>query len=276
MKEESTSSLLNNDLALDEEFDPLEDLEPDEEDAELDSTVGYLGTPDEVQDEKTEHDDRPAEERIEELLDRMTHRRKILLSTIAFCREPQEISKVNDHIDELQADNYSVYSAATLCGLLEKAGALDRIYTDGEPAEELSAEPEVVVVDGVEYLEAKAPVEVFWKASEEGLAIVDADKPLDRLEVLFEEDVRYLPIYKRILTLCSAEGGATTPSINSKVDNDPLVQKPRLYGPHFVDKLEKNDALTWKKVWIITNTGKAALDLLADVDDTENTTAEEA
>ena len=42
-------------------------------------------------------------------------------------------------------------------------------------------------------------------------------------------------------------GGAKTPDINAAVDNDLLVQKPRFYAPHFVDKLEKCDALAWQE-----------------------------
>ena len=45
------------------------------------------------------------------------------------------------------------------------------------------------------------------------------------------------------------------------------MQKPRFYAPHFVDRLEKCDALAWKKAWCITDIGRAGLDMLADVVD---------
>ena len=67
--------------------------------------------------------------------------------------------------------------------------------------------------------------------------------------------------------LCNDASGATTPTINGVVDNDPLVQKPRLYAPHFVDKLEKCDALEWRKAWFTTEIGKQGLEMLADVVD---------
>ena len=124
-----------------------------------------------------------------------------------------------------------------------------------------------VVVDGVEYLEAAEPVEVFWRITEPGQAKLDSDKPTERLRALLEEDAAYAVIYKRILALCAAENGAATPVINGKVDNDPLVQKPRLYAPHFVDKLEQCDALEWRKAWFTTETGKQGLEMLADVVD---------
>ena len=59
------------------------------------------------------------------------------------------------------------------------------------------------------------------------------------------------------------------------VDNDPLVQKPRLYAPHFVDKLEKCDALEWRKAWFTTEIGKQGLEMLADVVDESATDSKE-
>ena len=89
----------------------------------------------------------------------------------------------------------------------------------------------------------------------------------EQLRALLDEDAAYAPIYQRILRLCAADGGTTTPTINNAVDHDPLVQKPRFYAPHFVDRLEKCDALAWRKAWCITDIGRAGLDMLADVVD---------
>ena len=191
----------------------------------------------------------------------------LLLGILAACAEPQPASAVNARVDELQENNFSVYSAANLCSLLEKAGAIERVTAEGEPAEDIEVEPQTVVVDGVEYLEAREPVEIYWRITEPGRTALEADKPLERLRALLDEDAAYAPIYQRILRLCTADGGATTPAINNAVDHDPLVQKPRFYAPHFVDRLEKCDALAWKKAWCITDIGRAGLDMLADVID---------
>ena len=107
----------------------------------------------------------------------------------------------------------------------------------------------------------------MYKRQEPGRAALEADKPLERLRALLDEDAAYAPIYQRILRLCAADGGTTTPTINNAVDHDPLVQKPRFYAPHFVDRLEKCDALAWRKAWCITDIGRAGLDMLADVVD---------
>lgn len=272
MTHDSTKFNLSPSDELDE-FDPLADGADDED---ADAADGLAATPGSAEGalahasdngRPAPADERPAEERTADLLASMAPRRKVLLSILAHCSEPRPVAQVNALVDELQQNNFSVYSAANLCALLEKAGALERVTADGQPADNVESEPRVVVVDGVEYLEAGDPVEVCWLATDAGRAAVEADKPLERLRDLLDHDAAYLPIYKRILALCAAEGGAKTPDINAAVDNDPLVQKPRFYAPHFVDKLEKCDALAWQKAWVVTEVGRAGLEMLADVVD---------
>ena len=259
------------DLSFDselDEFDPLEDTGADDDENEGgDYTAISSATDVPAQQLEAESDNRTPAERIDDLFKSMAPRRKVLLGILAFVEEPQTVTDVNAHVDKLQEDNFSVYTAANLCSLLERAGAIERVTADGTPADEVETEPKTVVVDGVEYLEAAEPVEVFWRITEPGQAKLDSDKPTERLRALLEEDAAYAVIYKRILALCAAENGAATPVINGKVDNDPLVQKPRLYAPHFVDKLEQCDALEWRKAWFTTETGKQGLEMLADVVD---------
>lgn len=281
MKDENTFKEATAGLSFDDEFDPLEDFEPEEQ-TEGEEPHIYSGPPENTDTVTASsvkasviEDNRPAEERLADLLSKMATRRKTLMETIKFCQTPQKAPSVNEFIDELQQSNRSVYSPATLCELLEKAGALEKVDAEGQPLFETEEEPETVVVDGVEYLEPKKPVEVFWAATDTGREALAADKPLERLQSLFEKDQDYLVIYKRILTLCSQEDGIRTSEIDSAVDSDPLVQEPRLYAPHFVDKLEKCDALTWNKVWKTTDIGKKGLELLADIEDTAAAAEEE-
>ena len=55
-------------------------------------------------------------------------------------------------------------------------------------------------------------------------------------------------------------------TINEAVDNDELLKSPRLYAPHFIDKLEKCDAVEWRdKSWRITEVGRAGQRIVADL-----------
>ena len=167
-------------------FDPLEDFEDDaaETEGRADEFVATVSAAEDA----LAHDDdkpvapatceKPAEERIADLLKAMAPRRTVLLGILTACDEPQPASAVNARVDELQENNFSVYSAANLCSLLEKAGAIERVTAEGEPAENIEAEPQTVVVDGVEYLEAREPVEIYWRITEPGRAALEADKPL--------------------------------------------------------------------------------------------------
>ena len=159
-----------------------------------------------------------------------------------------------------------MYSPASLANLLERAGALARVTADGEPYPEGDPEPVLVEVDGVSYYEAGEAPEVCWLATADGAAYAEADKPLDRLTDLLSEDAKYATIYERILGLTAQESGASMPTINEAVDNDELLKSPRLYAPHFIDKLEKCDAVEWRdKSWRITEVGRAGQRIVADL-----------
>lgn len=250
-----------------DEFDPLQDNEVEEEFEEAEDYVtAQLGQEPE-EDIAPTKPLKPAAERIADLFTAMAPRRKTLLGILAFCEEPMAVEEVNAHIDQLQLHNASVYSPAALCDLLKEAGALELVDTENEITNSLEAEPVVVEVDGVEYLEPGEPLELFWHTTPEGMDAVNQDNPLERTRALLDEDVKYATIYKRILELADTEGGVTIKAINNVVDNDPLVKKPRLYAPHFVDKLEKSDAIEWNGAWQTTETGREALQLLSDVID---------
>lgn len=257
---------------FDEEFDPLEDVEDDLEEGDASDLPPASSTP---EPQAAPADGRSAEERTADLLKAMAPRRKVLLGILAFCEEPQLVDDVNAKVDELQAHNFSVYTAADLTALLERAGALEHVTDEGGSFEDVEEqEPEVIEVDGVEYLEVKQSAPTRWATTAAGLAAVEADRPLDRLNTLFAEDETYLPIYKRVLTLCAANEGATIKALGDAVDKDPLVQKPRLYVAHFVDKLEKCDAVEWVGSWTTTEVGRTGLEILKDVEDAPATEEE--
>lgn len=242
-------------------------------------------------------DTRTPEERIADLFDQMATHRKTLEGVIGACTEPQPASELYAYIESLQETDFSVFSAASICAALERAGALVRLADETEaPAEnEEGAAPEadatahseeaaeaaaatVVAEDGVEYLDIKPAAETQWQATAEGLAFVNAKDPMAAIKNLFETEASYLPIFKRALTMAAADGGTTLPKLEEAINEDPLVQEPRFYAPYFAELLEQCDALEWRGGWHASSIGVQALELLADVADpaSEQTTPAES
>lgn len=208
--------------------------------------------------------DKPAPERIDDLFQKMAPRKRTLLSIIRFCEDKRPVDDVNAYIDSLQETNHSVYSAATLCGLLERAGALVRVDEEGELARETPSEPVLVTdEDGNEYLEVPDQTPTYWLATLEGTAAANSDVPADRMRELLEKNTTYAPIYQRILKMCAQEGGASVKELSEAVDSDPLVQEPRRYVAWFLNQLEECEALSWTSSWNITEIGHEALKALA-------------
>ena len=206
-----------------------------------------------------EVDDRPAAERIDALLGQMAPHRAVLMAVLGRCRTPQPTDDLYAAITALQENHRSIYRPENLCVLLERAGALTLVDAEGRPCADDPAEPQVVVVDGMEYLEAPEPEPAFWLTTPEGAAVVDANDPVARLRDLLSQDERYLPVYHLILALCAREGGIGARDAGHAVDGHPLLQEPRFYATRFMDHLERAEAIAWEGTWQATDTGRACL-----------------
>ena len=214
---------------------------------------------------------RPAEERIRELFNNMNPHRRVLYGVLRALREPVGSDQVGSVIDALRAHKFSVYSTSNICTMLETAGAVRRVLEDGTPYEDFKPEPKIVVEDGVEYWQAVPAPMPYWQITEAGQAQLDSYHPIEKLEATFAEEAEYLTLYKRVLTLCTADEGVSMKQMSAAVDSDPLVAtEPRNYFvQHFVEALERGEAVAWNgKAWKITEVGRQALaENLADVVD---------
>lgn len=255
-------------LVLEDEFDALAEegdcvaasldemraAAPDEEDV-----MPYLGDADADHAPQVKVDERPAAVRTAELFERMKPRRRVLQGVLALCAEPAAVADVHARVDELQANQRSVYDGAAICALLERAGAIEQVRAEAQ-------EPKVVTVDGVEYLEPAPEAAVLYRTTEAGAAQLAADRPGDRLSCALENEAVYKPIYLQILQACSEEGGKSAKDLGALVDADPLLQQPRLWAAHFFNILGECDALTWDGTWKVTELGlQAAQDLAAEL-----------
>lgn len=203
----------------------------------------------------------PASERIEALFERFNPRRRVLAGILRFLDTPQSAADLDAKVEELQQHDFSVYTGANYTALLEEAGAIEKTNEDGVPFSEVpEQEPQVVTVDGAEFLKPAPWREVFWLATDDARAYLAQDDPLARFEELISSDAQYLSIYLRILEAADQKGGVSTPELNELVDSDPLLESPRLYTAHFTERLERCEALRWDGAWEITEVGRALLD----------------
>lgn len=209
-------------------------------------------------------DNRPAEERLAELMEEMGLRRHVLLNILDSCRSPRRAVEVNEEVSQLRATNYSVYSGADLTSLLERAGGLERVQESGEAYSQVEIAAEVVEEDGVAYLEPARAPEVYWLTTPAGLAALEKDDSLNQTMAMLEEEPAYLPVYKRVLKMCcEQEDGIAIKAVSDAVDADPLLQSPRRFAAYFVERLERCGALAWRGAWTPT---KAAFEALASLD----------
>lgn len=252
--------------ALDYDYDPLADVVTDEDEAEeaLGEFTGtpiasLAGTQEAAAPEPVE--EVPAAERIEKLFEKFNPRRRVLAGILRFVDTPQTTEALNAEVERLQKYDFSVYTAANYAELLEEAGAVIKTTAEGIAMNEAPEQaPQVVEVDGVEFLKPAPWREVYWMATQDARDYLAKDDPAARFKELLQNDAYYFDIYLRILDKCAQEGGATTPELNAIVDDDPLVQKPRLYTAHFTELLERCEALRWEGAWKITEIGQALLD----------------
>ncbi|MDR0513907.1 MAG: hypothetical protein LBG81_01925 [Coriobacteriaceae bacterium] len=194
------------------------------------------------------------------LFNAMPSHRKTLLAILRFCRCPHKVPEVLALVEEERLKSFTHYSAADYCVLLEQAGSLCKVTEDGKDYTQAKAEPAVVEEDGMEYLVANEPPEAFWVTTDAGAAYLEADKPLERLRGLVASESRYQRIYEEVLLLCLDEKGRSIAEIDAALDNDQLLQEPRIYARHFVDLLEKCDALDWVDSWKTSSLGRQWLE----------------
>ncbi len=270
-------------------FDPT--LEEDEEDlTTMDGVGGNLGVfldneegrteflpPDvehmpvienAVKQDTVEYAARPAEDRTHELFEQMNPHRLALLSILDAAREPVLNADLAEKVTNLYARKFSVYTPENLCRMLEVAGAIDRVTEDGQPYDLQTPQPKIVNIDGEDYYEPTYPSEVYWQTSAAGLAVLEGNKPLERLEGIFAREAEFLSIYKHTLTLAARESGMKMAELSAAEDSNPLIAKPRKYFvQHFVEELERCEAIQWADgAWRITAVGREGLEKLDDVE----------
>lgn len=254
-------AVLGEVFEFDDEFDPLEvdDLDIDQDDMDEDNpldTVDYptmRNMPEQMRQGGVYTPERQGGARgaLLSLLDHNPARRPVLLGILDTCRGGCPSSLVTKRVDELQEHNRSVYAPMTLCRMLERSGALRLEMPETVAEQEDCAE-------GVAYLEIKEHVDPVWHATEEGLAVYDElTQGAAFRDIVLDRDRTYLDVYRAVMDAVG-ERPRTKTEIEEVVDEFDIVMKPRRFGGHFIDMLERTDVLQWKnQAWQLTDMGQA-------------------
>ncbi|WP_281654245.1 hypothetical protein [Eggerthella sinensis] len=250
-------------LGLDDEFDPLmvDDLMIDQEDMDDDNpldTVDYptmRNMPQSMQRDAVYTPKRQGsvEAAVLELLDHNPARRPVLLSIMGMCRGGCASSEVSTRVEAAQTHNRSVYAPMTLCRMLERAGALTLELPE-------VAEPHEDADEGVTYLEIKQRVDPVWRTTDEGAALYEElTRGAAFRDIVLDRDSRYLDVYRAVMDAVLRQP-RTKPEIEELVDAFDVVKSPRRFGGHFIDMLERTDALEWNDhAWKLTELGRSML-----------------
>lgn len=248
---------------FEDEFDPfaVDDEVIDQQDMDDDNpldTVDYptmRNMPEDMRREAVYTPERMggAQEAVLALIDRNPARRPVLLAILGWCDGGCATSELSQKVDALQEHNRSVYAPTTLCRMLERAGAL-RLEMPEVADEREDAEA------GVDYLEIKERIDPVWHTTEDGLAVRDSlTQGAAFRDVVLGRDAKYLEVYRAVMAAVAARPHSKD-EIEQLVDTFEVVQSPRRFGGHFIDMLERTDAMEWRdRSWQLTDLGRALL-----------------
>ena len=278
---------------IDDDFDPLEDIG-----LELDENEEYTGMdyqvpiPDADRSIVPEPVILPPAERIEKLISGLPGQKFRILTGIRVCAEPKTLEEASAELEEKYPQGTSVYTAARIIELLCDAGALDRIDpeepqmeedTDNGPVD-ASAGANVaetnqaadtlqesvpqdddridcISLDQVDlqYDEVEPVAPSLYVATEDGLAAIEEPWNASLATKVVIDEPQYLPIWKKLLSMCAEDGGKTKNEIADEIDADPLLQEPRRWCQYFIEKLKDANAIEWKDAWVVTDIGMELL-----------------
>ncbi|WP_239443064.1 hypothetical protein [Gordonibacter sp. An230] len=272
-------------FVIDDDFDPLADLDLDEGERD-DAEADYLPP---IPDADKSVVPPPVElspaERIEKLLSGMPGQQFRLLRAVELCTESRTLEEAASALDEAHPSPTSVYNSIQVIQLLERAGALERLeHAEAEDgpaqgegfrakgavggsadaavaapvAEADAASPEGEGLDGSFISVTPAPP-CRYQATQAGLDAIAAHVNEDRIVHKITEEKHYLPIFQRVLEMTAREGGCPTKELDAAVDGDPLCAEPRRFCGFFRGKLEETGAIEWRDTWAITDLGRSVL-----------------
>jgi hypothetical protein len=245
-------------------YDPLYE-EPEEKDFdEIAETYGYVADPSELAPsvENFEQTQITPHEHLTKIIEANQSYGSIYLGVLRLCQNPQSFKDIDGFVDEALANRSSVFSGANFCETLINAGGLVRVTADGTPYEQVEIESVEVERDGLTFIEAAKPPELYYQITEEGKAFVAADNPLERFKVKFNDWKAYHSVFRTILELTSRAQGIGIIELKKIVNSDPVLDYPTKTAQYFLDILQRAECVKYEAGWRITDIGKQALEII--------------
>lgn len=192
-----------------------------------------------------------AAERLDTLYARMRPHRRQLNGVLKHCQQAHTLAELEQMQECVPC---GAYNTAALVRLLTRAGGLEEQATG-------TAEPQVVEINGVSYLDPTPATEAPTRfiTTEAGLAHLEGASNLEAFEKLLAEEPRYEHVYRILLDACANEGGATAKQLDDAVVDDPELQEPRMYASYFYDRLDATGLIEWNGSWTATALGRTAI-----------------
>jgi hypothetical protein len=253
---------------IDDQFDPLAEMVFDDETAEQETD--YLPP---IPDAELSRVPRPTpltpRQRIEALLAGIPGQKFRILCAAEICAEPHTREEVAAELDARFPDDVSVYDSAQIVRLLERAGALELCETPAKDAQDAQGQGAAGAApdgdgdenedEGAGFRSVAPRPEHAYRTTAAGLEALAENVGSKAVLDTLSEDRRYLPLFRRILELSSAEGGCTAKELDAAIDPDPLCENPRRFCGYFLGRLENAGAIRWQGTWSATDEGREAL-----------------
>lgn len=97
----------------------------------------------------------------------------------------------------------------------------------------------------------------LWATTKEGVRAFEEEASEDKLEALFVSDPIYKTIYLRVLDFCKE--AKSRMEIETHLENQPLLENPKIYANYFIETLERAGGLVWNGAWETTQRAYAKL-----------------
>jgi len=173
-----------------------------------------------------------AEKKILDLISSEPAYRLVLYKILKFCETPRSAAEVEEEILSFPEMKTAIYSPIILLGWLEGVGGVERV-TVGEKEDR-------------------------WQTTEAGKKVAAIEAPAKRLLELLAKEPVYHDIYMQVLRFCQTPRART--EIESLLEGNPVMEKPKVYPTFFIQGLEEAGGLEWvERHWQTAEVGKGVL-----------------